>query len=287
VFFATLHSDATNCRVTLKNTIPFLRRIEQSYETLSPNARKVADYLQQNPLDVLNTSLADIAEISKTSKATVSRFFRQLGYESQLDLKKELRSLRASGYPLATNSSTNDHVQQELMRIQQTWDNVDPEDVNLLIDKIIAAPRVTLIGFRNSFPVALHFRQQLLQVRDTVRIMPQPGQTISEEIEDIAKDELIIIVAFRRRPRVIQNLISLLEGRKLVLFADPSAQIYKGKVSQLIVCQLGQELPLDSYAAPMSLISVVCNGVLAKTMKASKARITSISERYRLLDELE
>jgi hypothetical protein len=37
----------------------------------------------------------------------------------------------------------------------------------------------------------------------------------------------------------------------------------------------------------MSLISVICNGVLAKTMDASKNRITSISERYRLLDELE
>lgn len=271
----------------MKNTIPFLRRIEQSYQTLSPNARKVADYLQQNPLDVLNTSLADIAEISKTSKATVSRFFRQLGYDSQLDLKKELRSLRASGYPLATNSPTNDYVQQELLRIQQTLENVDPEDVNLLINNIIAAPRVTLIGFRNSYPVAMHFRQQLLQMRDKVRILPQPGQTLSEELEDISEDELIIIVAFRRRPKVVQNLVSLLEGRKLVLFADPSAQIYKAQVSQLIICQLGQELPLDSYAAPMSLISVICNGVLAKTMDASKNRITSISERYRLLDELE
>lgn len=274
-------------RFLLKNTIPFLIRIEQSYQTLSPNARKVADYLQQNPFDVLHTSLAEIASISRTSKASVSRFFRQLGYDSQLDLKKELRSLRASGYPIATASTSNDQVQQELRRIQHTWDNIDPSAINTLIESITHAPRITIIGFRNSYPIALHFRQQLLQIRSTVRILPQPGQSLSEELQDIDTGELIIVIGFRRRPKLIKHLISTLTEHQLVLFADPSAQVYKDKVSQLIICQLGQELALDSYAAPMSLISVICNGVLTKTMQTSKSRITSISNLYADLDELE
>lgn len=273
--------------IILAINIPFVTRIEKMYENLSPNARKVANYLQQNPLDVLNTSVADIAQITKTSKATVSRFFRQLGYESQLDLKKELRSMRASGYPMATVNVENDHVTQELERIRQTWENVDSDEIERFVEDIASATRITLIGFRNSYPVALHFRQQLLQIRDKVRILPQPGQTLGEEILDLADDELIVLVAFRRRPKIIAKLIEQLKGKRVVLFADPSAQIYKSKVSQLLVCQLGQELPLDSYAAPMSFISVVCNSVLSNLSKQSGKRVKAISKLYHDLEELE
>jgi len=33
---------------------------------------------------------------------------------------------------------------------------------------------VRLLGVRNSYPVALHLRQQLVQVRQGVIMMPQP-----------------------------------------------------------------------------------------------------------------
>lgn len=270
----------------MASNIPFVSRIEKLYEKLSPNARKVANYLQQNPLDVLNTSVADIAEVTQTSKATVSRFFRQLGYESQLDLKKELRQVRASGYPIATEKLRSDHVVQELDRIRQTWESVDPNEIEILADDIANASRITLIGFRNSYPVALHFRQQLLQIRNCVRLLPQPAQTLSEELLDIEKDELIILIGFRRRPKIVQRLIEELQDKNMVMLADPSAQIYKSSVKQLLICQLGRELPLDSYAAPMSIISVICNSVLSKVSDSEK-RITDISNLYDDLDELE
>lgn len=265
---------------------PFVLRIEQYYQQLSPNARKVANYLQHNPLDVLNFSVAELAQITDTSKATVSRFFRQLGYENHQDVKKELRRVRHSGYPVSL-SHDNDHINQELARIKQTWENINAQEIQKLTKAISGASRITLVGFRNSYPVALHFRQQLLQIRGKIRLLPQPGQTLGEEIEDLEADELVILVAFRRRPKVIEKLINKLQGHHLVMMADPSAQIYKDKVSQLLICQLGQEMPLDSYAAPMSVISVLANQLLAASPKQGKQRIASISNLFQDLDELE
>ena len=270
----------------MSSSLPFVSRIEKFYEQLSPNARKVANYLQQNPLEVLNVSVAEIAEMTSTSKATVSRFFRQLGYDSHQDVKKELRQLRTAGYPMPMATADNDFMAQEMARIKQTWDAIRSSDVDRLVESISTASRITLIGFRNSYPVALHFRQQLLQIRSKVRILPQPGQTLGEELQDISADELVILVAFRRRPKLIQQLVEQLDPAQTVMLADPSAQIFSSKVSQLLVCQLGQELPLDSYAAPMSLISVVCNAVMAK-MQGSANRIEQISSLYQDLQELE
>ncbi|MCC2615720.1 MurR/RpiR family transcriptional regulator [Aestuariibacter halophilus] len=270
----------------MSKTIPFVARIEQQYENLSPNARKVANVLQQNPLAVLQTSVEEIAEVSQTSKATVSRFFRQLGYESHLDVKRELRQLRDSGYPLAITPTQGDFVEDELIKIRQTLENINKEDVEMLVQRILSAPRITLIGFRNSYPIALHFRQQLLQIRDKVRLLPQPGQTLGEELQDTHSDELVIVIGFRRRPRVMPHLIEQLQQHQVVMIGDPSALIYKSKVTQLLICQLGQELPLDSYAAPMSLISMVCNEVLNQRPTAN-SRIKAISRLYSEMEELE
>ncbi|GAC14760.1 MurR/RpiR family transcriptional regulator [Aliiglaciecola lipolytica] len=265
----------------------FVTLITQSYQQLSPNGRKIANYLQQNPADVLNLSVAEIAEITLTSKATVSRFFRQLGYKNLQQVKDQMRAARSAGMPLAVTHKNNDYITQELERIRQTWENVKPDDITQLVESISQASRITLIGFRNSYPVALHFRQQLLQVRGKVRLLPLPGQTLAEEVEDISADELVIIIAFRRRPKIVEKLIKLIPKEQLVLMADPSAQIYKDEVNQLFICQLGQELPLDSYSAPMSVISVICNQILNSEKYSKLNRIDAISNMYKELDELE
>lgn len=271
----------------MENKIPFIQRIESLYESLPPNGRKVADYLQQNPLDVINMAVADIAETTQTSKATVSRFFRQIGYKSHLDLKKEMRALRTSGFPLATSPHESNYVNAELDRIRQTWQNIKPHDINQLANDILSAGRITLIGFRNSYPVALHFRQQLLQLRKNIKLLPQPGQTLGEEILDIADNDLVIILGFRRRPTIFSHLIDRLSGKRVILLGDPSAQLYKSKVSQLIICQLGSAQPLDSYAAPMSVVSVICNTVLSNNHSEANKRIQDVSSVYDQLNELE
>ncbi|WP_343855657.1 MurR/RpiR family transcriptional regulator [Aliiglaciecola litoralis] len=265
----------------------FVTLITQCYQQLSPNGRKIANYLQQNPMDILNLSVSEIAEITHTSKATVSRFFRQLGYANHSDVKEEIRSTRHLGHPVSMVHDNNDYVNQELDRIRQTWDNVKTQDINELVHAISMASRITLIGFRNSYPVALHFRQQLLQIRGKVRLLPLPGQSLGEEIEDIADDELVILIAFKRRPRIVKQLIEKLPTRQLVLMADPSAQIYQHQVQQLFICQLGQELPLDSFSAPMSVVSVICNQILASGKFSGNNRIAAINKIYTELDELE
>ena len=274
----------------------FFTRIERTYPDLSPNARKIANHLQHNPMDIITHSVADIAEITATSKASVSRFFRQLGYESHLDVKQEMRTLRANGYPLKTLATNENDVEQEIRRVSDAWSNIKQSDIDALTKAIGKAPRITLIGFRNSYPVAMHFRQQLLQMRNKVRLMPQPGQTLSEEITDIEDDELVILIGFRRRPKIFKALVEKLnemqsirknKGPKLALLTDPSGQVYRQQVSHLFLCPLGDEQAFDSYAVPMSIVSVICNRVYAAMDSSAQQRTKAISDLYGQMEELE
>ncbi|QJR82696.1 MurR/RpiR family transcriptional regulator [Alteromonas pelagimontana] len=262
--------------------------IEQSYPSLSPSARSIANYLQQQPLALISQSIAEIATNTKTSKATVSRFFRQLGFASHQDAKQALLALRESGFPLNTKSSSlSSHIEQEQKNLSLTFEGLNAQTLQSVATLLATSSRISLIGFRNAYPLALHFRQQLKQVRSTVRVLPQPGQTLAEDLTDMVDDEVVVLVGFRRRTRIFKKIIEALANHTTVLITDPTGQIYNQSVDHLLVCHLGQDSPFDSYAAPMSLISQLCNQVYAALGDKAGKRTRRISQLYAQLDELE
>ncbi|MFT2099104.1 MurR/RpiR family transcriptional regulator [Marinomonas sp. 2405UD66-6] len=264
-----------------------LSLIEKNYPNLSPSARSIANYLQQNPLAIVSQTSAEIAEKTQTSKATVSRFFRQLGYETHHVAKQAQLALRESGVPTFIEGASLDQTAQEMKNLSLTFEGLRPDILNDISQRLAKASRVTLIGFRNAYPMALHFRQQLQQVRHSVRLLPQPGQTLGEDLHDILDDEVIVLLGFRRRTRQFKHIIQVLEGRDTVLITDPTGQVYNQQVSDVLVCHLGNESPFDSYAAPMSLISMLCNRTFGFLGDSASNQAQDISGLYETLDELE
>lgn len=269
----------------LNNTLPFLQRIEQNYSDLPPSAREIATFLQNDPLQVLKLSTSDIALACNTSKATVSRFFRQLGYKNHLVVKQELRT---QGQPIASNNNDKQFLEGEYQRIKAAWEYLQRYGIEQIAEAICNADRISIFGYRNSYPMAMHFQRQLLQLRDRVRLLPQPGQTISEELQGIVKGEVAIVIGFRRRPRVFKSLLTELKKcTSIILLTDSTGQIYKEDVDHLLVCSLGEELAMDSYAAPMSMISMLCHAVYNELGEDATQRSSAISQGYKSLGELE
>lgn len=263
----------------------FSSHIAHTYSSLSPSARDIADFLQRYPTAVVTMSLAQIAEQVNTSKASVSRFFRQLGYQSHLHARTAILNQREVGLPIASLTSEN-ITQQELRHLDETFKQIEEEQINRIAQTVLQAKRVVVFGARTSYPIAMTLCQQLKQVRSDVILLPNPGQSLSEDLVDMQHEDVIIIIGFRRRPKVFKTLLDSLPSCHTVLFTDPSGQLYRPFVNELIVCQLGQTQAFDSYAAPMAVVSLLCNNVYKLSSDLEKARSHIISRLYNELDEL-
>lgn len=270
-----------------ENTTNVLNQIEKHYATLSPAGKRIAHYLQQTPLAVISQSTGQIAEKTQTSKATVSRFFRQLGFSSHQQAKDTLLSLREQGVPVSTTTSFANHQEHEFNNLSQTFGHVQETVLQDIASRLAHAKQVTLIGFRNAYPLALHFRQQLKQIRTSVRLLPQPGQTLGEDIVDLGKDDVVILFGFRRRTRQFKFVLDTIQHAQVILITDPTGQVYRNQVAHLLVCHLGNDAPFDSYAAPMSLLSAICNHTYALLGDTASERVNAITDTYATLDELE
>jgi DNA-binding MurR/RpiR family transcriptional regulator len=259
-------------------------RIEAGYDELSPQEQRAADFMREHLADLAVYNSTEVARLSGVSKATVSRLYRRLGFENADALREHVRGLRAAGTPLASDAPTNyaQHLDRELGNLRSALAGLDLEPAATLI---AGARRVVVVGFRNSYPMALHLRQQLAQARDAVQLAPLPGQSIGEELAALGADDVVVIVGFRRRPRCFSRVVALVESsaaRSVLLTDTPRLGS-----DVVIECPVDSVTAFDSYAAAASVISLLAAAVLGANLAAGRSRIGAIGEAYRDLDELE
>ena len=263
-------------------------RIAASFADLSPQERRAAEFMRDHLADLAVYNATEVAHLSGVSKATVSRLYRRLGFDGAEQVRDHVRALRASGTPLARDLPPQlaDHLEQENTNLRVALAN---SDISAAAGALASAGRVVVIGFRNSYPVALHLRQQLAQARDAVTLAPVPGQTIGEEISSLTVNDAVVLVGFRRRPKHFERLYdALVKGpATVVLISDENGGRRAAGADHTLVCPVDSVTAFDSYAAAFSVVSLLAAGVLAQNLRQGRDRIAHIGETYRELDELE
>lgn len=271
-------------------------RLRSQYAQLSPQEQRIADFVFDHFDDLISYNSADLARLSGASKATVSRLFKRLGYEKYKDMRDELRTLRQSGMPLTDNRDAVQgntllarHYKQEMANLTRWVNGIDAGHFGEVVQALANSKHIFIIGMRNAYPVALHLRQQLLQARTQVQVLPQPGQTLSEELVDLTPEDLVVVMAFRRRPRIIRPLLQQLQhnGIPTLALCEPQAQAVMTLTRWQLCAPLDSVSAFDSYAAANSLINLLANAVLHERLSDGRQRIHQIADLYGQLDELE
>lgn len=269
--------------------------IRQHYEHLSPSERRVAGFIIDHLDDLATYNSVELSRQCDTSKATISRLFRRLGYSSFKEAREELRRLRQSGVPMpgpglqAGGSLIERHFASESQHLQRVMQLAQTPLLAQVTERLADAQRVAVIGFRNSYPVALHLRQQLMQIRPAVQLLPQPGQTLAEELADLTDRDLVVLMAFHRRPAGFKTLLKTLLDRNIpvLLLCEQDSGLATLKPTWILELPLNSVSAFDSYALPMSLVSLISNLLLHYQLDHGRARIEQINQLYEQTGELD
>lgn len=263
-------------------------RIADRYEDLSPQERRAAETLLENLDDLATYRSAELADLAGVSKATMSRLFRHLGFADFDEVRDHLRALRSAGEPRRVEGTPSLLAQtaHDAESVRQALDSPVLPDV---VSCLASARQVLVVGWRNSHPVALHLRQQLTQARAGVQLAPLPGQVMGEELAGIGPGDVVVVVGFRRRPAGFGAFLAeaVATGATVVLLADGTARAHAARAAYWLECPVSSTLAFDSYAAAMSLVSVLADGVLSELGRPARTRVARISAGYERLDEVE
>ncbi|MEG9227383.1 MurR/RpiR family transcriptional regulator [Aeromicrobium sp. Sec7.5] len=270
---------------------PIDQRIASRYGDLSPQERRAADVLMAHLDDLATYRAAELADLAGVSKATMSRLFRHLGYDDFSEVREHLRSLRGRGVPVTLDGAPSlaAHLEHDVANLQRAMSGIGEAGLDAAADLLATARTVVVLGQRNSYPVALHLRQQLGQARGGVSVAPAPGQSVSDELIGLDDQDAAVVVAFRRRPATTAGIMALLADRGVptILLADPSARSLASGACVWLECPLSTASAFDSYAAAMSVVAVLADRVLDRSGREGEERVTAIDASYRDLTEIE
>ena len=262
-------------------------RLDAAYAELSPQETRAADFMREHLADLAVYNAAEVARLSGVSKATISRLFRRLGFANAEELRDHVRALRGAGTPLVSSVPASDsaHLEQETRNLRAAL----AVDLDPAARLIAGARRVLVIGFRNSYPVALHLRQQLSQARDATVLAPAPGQSLGEELAGLTAADVVVLVGFRRRPSSFADVVAAAVSgpASVVLLSDASGRRHAASTDLHLECPVDSVTAFDSYAAVFSLVSSLAAAVLAVDARSGRERIGAIGQLYAELDELE
>ncbi|MFR2409853.1 MAG: MurR/RpiR family transcriptional regulator [[Clostridium] symbiosum] len=188
-----------------------------SYDSFFDSEKKIANCIMERKREVVDMTVAELAQASGASDASVSRFCRRCGFKGFHQLKMTLaRELSEESQASVGNDISRRDIGQSLQNIlankteeiRQTVLMMDPENLDRILDIIQKARMVQLVAVGNTIPVALDAAFKFNQLG-----IPAATGTILETQTayafNLGKKDVIIAIS---NSGVSRRLIRILEG---------------------------------------------------------------------------
>lgn len=188
-----------------------------SYDSFFDSEKKIANCIMERKREVVDMTVAELAQASGASHASVSRFCRRCGFKGFHQLKMTLaRELSEESQASVGNDISRRDIGQSLQNIlankteeiRQTVAMMDPENLDRILDIIQKARMVQLVAVGNTIPVALDAAFKFNQLG-----IPAATGTILETQTayafNLGKKDVIIAIS---NSGVSRRLIRILEG---------------------------------------------------------------------------
>jgi DNA-binding MurR/RpiR family transcriptional regulator len=217
-----------------------LERLAEELSELTPEARKAATYVLENPRDVGVSTVREIAEAANVKPNTVVRMARQVGFEGYDDFRvpfrdairegaadfpdraRWLQDIRKSG---DLGELYADMVRATLRNVEETFAAVPTDQLERAAEEIWNSRNVYVLGVGINNSNARNFTYLASTGMVQIHAIPRPGST---PVDDLAwadgRDILIAITCKPYRAEVVEAVsIAREQGMTIVGLSDSPA----------------------------------------------------------------
>lgn len=271
-------------------------RILEMQHEFTESEQRLAEVVLVHMSTLAAYSATELAKMAGVSKATAGRFFRRLGYESFNDARSQQRDAGDKGSPLfalagiepsqvVAEDSLRAHLSDDLQNLANTFERLDPADLKKATLSLQKGRRIFIAGFRNGRVLAQYAWALLTQLRDGVHLVPGAGLNLAEDLADLDKGDVLLVMDFRRRVALLRPMVEQANqvGAQVIVLTDPSATELPARADVILRCVNKGAGIFDSYIAAMSVINHLCTSLglaMGSAARRRLARIEALHDHY-------
>ncbi|MFC9437298.1 MurR/RpiR family transcriptional regulator [Nocardia sp. NPDC057030] len=269
-------SEADDVRTRLLGAIP----------RLTPTGLRVAQVIRDDPAAAAQLTVSELAERASTSTSAVVRLSKALGYEGYPQLRLALAATsKDDGSPVfATDIDADDPLAKVLHKLTAfetegmvaTADLADPATMAAVVDALVRARRVELIGIGASGLVAMDMAQKLTRIGMWCNACTSEDDALVQA-SLLEAEDVIIAFSHSGETAAIVDAVDRAVGRQTTTVAvTAGAQSRLARAATHTVLVAGREdgfrsAALASRMSQLLIVDALYIGVLQRTPSAAVA----------------
>ena len=259
------------------NKLGLMARIDKKYNKMSKGQRLIADYIMKNYDKATFMTASKLGKTVGVSESTVVRFANMLEYEGYPDQQKALQELVRNKLTtvqrlemttdLDKTTVLKNVLKADMNNIRSTINSVDDVVFEQVVNKILAAKNIYILGLRSTAPKAEFMGYHLNLILSNVRVVTSGINDVLEQLIHISKDDLLIAISFPRyASRAVDAIgFSKNRGASTVTITDSHVSPLATYADYCLLAKSDMASFVDSLVAPLSLINalVVAVGIFS------------------------
>lgn len=254
-----------------------LNLLAAQLESLTPQMRKAATYVLDNPSDVSISSINEIAKAAQVKPNTLVRMARSCGFSGYDEFREPFRDavrrgpagnfqeraawLQSLSHAGDLGSVYGDMAASTMANIERTFSNTTSTELKNAADAIVSANRVFVLGVGLNYALARNFSYLADMALDNVVAIPRDGNLAVDDIARAGKGDILLAMTFKPyRVEVVDAvLIAREQGVTVIGISDSAASpVVAGSAHGFIV----------HTDTPQFFTSVVAASALLETLMA-------------------
>mgnify|MGYP002673765263 CR=1 FL=1 len=248
-----------------------LQTIRAGMDSFSKGQKRIAAFILDNYDRAAFMTAAKLGETASVSESTVVRFAAQLGYDGYPDMQKALQELirgrltsiqriQVSRDQMTGSDILGSVMQRDMNSIHDVIERLDREEFERVVDKLLNAKHIYILGVRSSSFLAgyLNFYLHLI-FKNVTLVQSSAAGEIYEQLVHIGPGDVLVSISFPRYSKMAIHAVEFAchRGGDVVAVTDsPMSPMYK-MASASLLASSDMISFVDSMAAPLSLLNAL------------------------------
>ncbi|MBR1686188.1 MAG: MurR/RpiR family transcriptional regulator [Clostridia bacterium] len=258
---------------------------------LSKSHRRIAEYIVEHDDKAVFMTASQLGQCAKVSESTVVRFATALGYEGYPELQRALKELvshhltGAQRVEIATEiepeNVLNAVLKRDMANLRNTLDNMDSAVYDDVVQRILHANTIYVMGLRSAAPLAQFMGYYLNFIFDHVQIVSTGSTDVFDEIAKVRPGDVMVAISFPRYSNRTLDamLFAKRAGAEVIAITDGPMSPLCRIADATLLSRIDMASFVDSLAGPLSVIN-------ALLVSLGLQRKEALTEHYRQLESV-